>query len=59
MAVLDELVIAFLSDNDELKKGLKEGERAVSQFADDAKNKFNEVGKAIQTAFKAYFSFTA
>ena len=59
MAVLDELVIAFSSDNDELKKGLKEGERAVSQFADDAKNKFNEVGKAIQTAFKAYFSFTA
>ena len=59
MAVLDELVIAFSSDNDELKKGLKEGEKAVSQFADDAKNKFNEVGKAIQTAFKAYFSFTA
>ena len=59
MAVIDELVIAFSSDNDELKKGLKEGERAVSQFADDAKNKFNEVGKAIQTAFKAYFSFTA
>ena len=59
MAVLDELVIAFSSDNDELKKGLKEGERVVGQFADDAKNKFNEVGKAIQTAFKAYFSFTA
>ena len=59
MAVIDELVIAFSSDNDELKKGLKESEKAVSQFADEAKNKFNEVGKAIQTAFKAYFSFTA
>ena len=59
MAVIDELVIAFSSDNDELKKGLKESEKAVSQFADDAKNKFSEVGNAIQTAFKAYFSFTA
>lgn len=59
MAVIDELVIAFSSDNDELKKGLKESEKAVSQFADEAKNKFSEVGNAIQTAFKAYFSFTA
>ena len=51
MAVIDELVIAFSSDNDELKKGLKESEKAVSQFADEAKNKFSEVGNAIQTAF--------
>lgn len=59
MAVIDELVIAFVSDTTKLKKGLKEGEKEVDKFANAAEKKFKELGDKIQTAFKAYFSFQA
>ena len=59
MGLIDELVIAFVSDTTKLKKGLKEGEKEVDKFANAAEKKFKELGDKIQTAFKAYFSFQA
>ena len=59
MGLIDELVIAFVSDTTNLKKGLKEGEKEVDKFANAAEKKFKELGDKIQTAFKAYFSFQA